>query len=105
MRLLTEADAPLLTRWLSDPRVLEFYSGRDCPHDRERVREHFYVSDYVTRCLVEWNEQAIGYLQFYPVEPESKGLYGYPTMSACGGWTNSLVSLITGTETLGRSWF
>lgn len=85
VRLLTEADAPLLTCWLSDPRVLEFYSGRDRPYDLEQVREHFYVSESVTRCIVEWNGQAIGYLQFYPVEPESKTLYGYPTNECLWG--------------------
>lgn len=85
MRLLPKPRPPLLTRRLSDPRVLEFYSGRDRPHDRERVREHFYVSDYVTRCLVELNEQAIGYLQFYPVESELKRLYGYPTNECVWG--------------------
>lgn len=34
---------------------------------------------------MKWNGQAIGYLQFYPVEPESKTLYGYPVNECLWG--------------------
>ena len=42
LRLLEPSDAPLLLRWLKDPRVLEYWEG---PHEvftPGRIREEFY---------------------------------------------------------------
>lgn len=63
LRTLELNDATLLVKWLSDPVVLEFYEGRDRPHDLELVREHFYDEQAeVTRCIVQYKERDIGYL-------------------------------------------
>ncbi len=35
LRTLEPSDAGLLVKWLSDPVVLEFYEGRNRPHDLE----------------------------------------------------------------------
>ena len=78
VRLLEEKDKGYLVKWLSDPRVLEFYEGRDNPHDLDMVTEHFYDErDGVSGCLVEYEETPIGYIQFYEVEPKYRKLYGY----------------------------
>ena len=74
-----EFDYSLLSTWLSDPRVLEFYEGRDQPLSPEAAREKYSVrimaEDHNTPCIVEHNEQAIGYLQFYPAdEPDTWGI-------------------------------
>ncbi|MGK7927525.1 MAG: GNAT family N-acetyltransferase [Spirulina sp.] len=77
LRSLASEDAPLLAKWLSDPQVLEYYEGRDNPHDLTEVREKFYIEDEITRCIFTWDGIAIGYLQFYPVEVHWKKVYGY----------------------------
>lgn len=79
LRHLSEADAPLLVRWLSDPRVLEFYEGCDRPHDLAMVREAFFTPPEhpETRCIVHYEGTAIGYLQFYPLPSEERAEYGY----------------------------
>ncbi|PWV94531.1 aminoglycoside 6'-N-acetyltransferase [Paenibacillus cellulosilyticus] len=79
VRRLELDDAQLLVRWLSDPVVLEFYEGRDRPHDHALVMEHFYRGDddEEVRCIVEFEEEAIGYIQFYPLDDEDREEYGY----------------------------
>jgi aminoglycoside 6'-N-acetyltransferase len=71
VRPLTGADVPDLARWLSDPRVLEFYGGRDQPSDAAAVRaEYLRPGDPVERCLVEQAGMPFGYLQLYrPDDP------------------------------------
>lgn len=78
VRELEAEDASLLAKWLSDPAVLEFYEGRDNPFDLDKVRDVFFTpEDPETRCIVEWDGRAVGYLQFYPLDEEEKALYGY----------------------------
>lgn len=67
-------DYKLLEKWLSDPAVLEFYEGRDNPFDLDKVMEKFAhrtrgESD-LTPCIVEYDSQAIGYIQYYKVDAE-----------------------------------
>ncbi len=69
VRQLAEKDQSLLAKWLSDPAVLEFYEGRDNPFDVEKIKNQYYTSgDQISRCIVEWNEQEIGYIQYYELE-------------------------------------
>jgi len=77
VRELADEDAPLLVKWLSDPRVLAYYEGRDRPHDLESVRKHFYnrTAEF-TPCIVEFGNSPIGYIQFYSISEEEKHLYG-----------------------------
>jgi len=56
---------PLLTRWLSDPRVYEFYMSADDPRSEDDVRHEFLAEDFVQRFIVQRNGEPIGYLQFY----------------------------------------
>lgn len=87
VRRLLAADAPLLVRWLSDPEVLRYYEGRDRPHDMEMVRKHFYEDrEEITPCIILYDGQAIGYLQFYPLSHEDQAQYGIkPTMNRVFG--------------------
>jgi aminoglycoside 6'-N-acetyltransferase len=80
VRKLTEKDAFLLVEWLSNPLVLQYYEGRDRPHDIEMVRASFFPDDDETRCIVEYNSQAISYIQFYALDAEGKSEYGYSDM-------------------------
>lgn len=78
VRLLQEEDAGLLVKWLSDPEVLAFYEGRDRPHDLPMVLDSFYTDeDDETRCIIEYDGQAIGYIQFYLITEEERVEYGY----------------------------
>lgn len=72
------ADLAVLLRWLNDPRVLEFYEGRDRPHSPQMVRENFLEADpQTTACIIEWQGRAVGYLQFSFIEGEELAEYGY----------------------------
>jgi aminoglycoside 6'-N-acetyltransferase len=78
VRKLEEKDNVLLAKWLSDPSVLEFYEGRDNPFDLDKVNEVFYASeDDEVKCIVEYDGNDIGYIQFYQVDDETKKEYGY----------------------------
>lgn len=77
VRKLEEKDNHLLVKWLSDPSVLEFYEGRDNPFDLDRVNKTFYVSvDDRVKCIVEFENEPIGYIQFYQLDDEAKTEYG-----------------------------
>ncbi|WP_054949489.1 GNAT family N-acetyltransferase [Numidum massiliense] len=78
VRKLAEDDAHLLVKWLSDPRVLQYYEGRDRPHDLDMVRRHFYDrTREVTSCVVECDSLAIGYIQYYLITEKERQLYGF----------------------------
>ncbi|SDZ83275.1 aminoglycoside 6'-N-acetyltransferase [Thalassobacillus cyri] len=78
VRKLEEKDDHLLAKWLSDPSVLEFYEGRDNPFDLARVNKVFYApQDVVDKCIVEFDSNEIGYIQFYQLDEETKKEYGY----------------------------
>ena len=80
VRKLEKKDNILLVKWLSDPSVLEFYEGRDNPFDLDKVNKVFYSSeDDEVRCIVEYDNKAIGYIQFYKIDSETSMLYGYKT--------------------------
>ncbi|MFH5780466.1 GNAT family N-acetyltransferase [Heyndrickxia oleronia] len=79
VRRLSENDKHLLIKWLSDPMVLQFYEGRDRPHDLEMVDKHFYdrKSQDVIGCIIEHRGIPIGYIQYYPLDAETRIKYGY----------------------------
>lgn len=78
VRNLEKKDNYLLARWLSNPSVLEFYEGRDNPFDLEKVTKVFYNSnDQKFKCIVEFDDNEIGYVQFYQLDDETKTKYGY----------------------------
>lgn len=78
IRELEPRDKSLLISWLNDPLVLTYYEGRDRPHDADLVDAHFYMQeDSAVRCLVEYENRPIGYIQFYEIEEEERLAYGY----------------------------
>ncbi|HEU4962860.1 MAG TPA: GNAT family N-acetyltransferase [Bacilli bacterium] len=88
VRRLQESDMEVLAKWLSDPQVLQYYEGRDRPHDAAKVREVFLpkTGDTGTSgCLVEWAGDPIGYIQFYALDSESKAKYGYDPQESVYG--------------------
>jgi len=68
IRKLQEKDKVYLVKWLSTPAVLEFYEGRDKPYDLQMVEYDFYQRENdVEKCMVEYEGERIGYIQFYKV--------------------------------------
>ena len=76
------ADYACLAAWLSDPRVLEFYEGRDHPYNYQMAAEEFnperMAADGETACIIELAGRPVGYLQFYPTGQDERGEYGLP---------------------------
>ncbi|SFM36118.1 aminoglycoside 6'-N-acetyltransferase [Paenibacillus sp. 1_12] len=78
IRFLEDDDADLLVKWLSNPVLLEFYEGRDRPHNKDLVKKHFYEHrEEITQCIIQYNSTAIGYIQFYIIDDEEKEKYDY----------------------------
>lgn len=78
VRRLIPPDYPLLSKWLSNPTVLEFYEGRDNPHDLAKVEQVFdsKVDGTETGCIATYEGTDIGYIQFYPVPVDEKTSFG-----------------------------
>jgi len=74
-----DADYSLMARWLTDPRVLEFYEGRDNPFPFDRICEEYSPRvlelEHVTPCLLIFEDSPIGYVQFYPITDDRRS-YG-----------------------------
>ncbi|MBB6453351.1 aminoglycoside 6'-N-acetyltransferase [Salirhabdus euzebyi] len=82
VRLLEEKDKTWLVKWLSDPKVLQYYEGRDRPFDLALVGEKFFSNNQaVNRCIVLYDGKPIGYIQFYLVEGKEREEYGYLSQS------------------------
>ncbi|OPJ64124.1 GNAT family N-acetyltransferase [Clostridium oryzae] len=62
-------DYSLLAKWLSDPAVLEYYEGKNNPFDLEKVIKKWGPrvrgEKAVIRCILEYKERAVGYIQYY----------------------------------------
>lgn len=78
IRDFTRDDLPLMLKWLTDDRVLEFYEGRDVLFNMETLAEHFLeeIPDGF-RMIIEYNGQAVGYGQAYQLSGEMFEEYNY----------------------------
>jgi aminoglycoside 6'-N-acetyltransferase len=75
---LKEDSFPLMAKWLSDERVLEYYDGRDNPSDIEKIKTKYGAKikdDTVTPCIINKDETPIGYIQFYKIPTEDLSKY------------------------------
>lgn len=72
-----EHDYRLLTRWLSDHRVLKWYEGRDNVFSLDDVKTKFgpraLAEERVRPCIIELDgpnetSEPVGYIQYYPVD-------------------------------------
>jgi aminoglycoside 6'-N-acetyltransferase len=76
------ADYEILTRWLQDPKVLEYYGGRDQCFSLSLVQAEFapkvMAASGKTPCLIEFLKRPVGYLQFCLILPAEAEEYGYP---------------------------
>lgn len=76
-------DFACLARWLSDPRVLEFYEGRDHPFSLQAVNEKYsprvLQADGVQACLILYEKRPLGYLQYESCSPQDLLQYSRET--------------------------
>ena len=79
IRDFAESDLPLMLKWLTDDRVLEYYEGRDTQYTMELLREHYgeEISDGF-RVIIEYRGIPVGYGQAYRLSGEMFAEYGYP---------------------------
>ena len=61
IRTLIDDDFPLMLKWLTDERVLEFYGGRDKKYTLESLKKHYTEpwEDEVFRVIIEYNNVPI----------------------------------------------
>ncbi|GGD63164.1 GNAT family N-acetyltransferase [Paenibacillus nasutitermitis] len=83
VRQLKAEDDVLLCRWLSDPAVLAYYEGRDRPQNLAAIRETFFnrKDEDTTCCIITYDNNDIGYIQFYPIGEDERTEYGYSDFS------------------------
>ena len=78
VRSLLPEDQHLLVKWLSDPKVLQYYEGRDNPFNLQKVERSFYYQEKgIVKCLVEFEGKKIGYIQFYKVNSVTSEITDY----------------------------
>lgn len=67
----SDRDDGLLAGWLSDRRVLEWFEGRDRPHDRQMIRANYgpeaLAAAQVQAAIFSDNGWPLGYLRWYPM--------------------------------------
>ena len=80
IRSMTDNDYPIMLKWLTDNRVLEFYGGRDIHYDSAALKSHYSeVWDTIYyRVILEYKGNAIGYGQMYKIYGEMYEEYHYP---------------------------
>ena len=78
-----------MSGWLTDDRVLEFYEGRDNPHDLAKVVEKFGPrargQDSTVPCIMLHDGVPIGYIQYYPVAESERHEYQLETIDGVYG--------------------
>jgi len=90
LRTARRTDVRQLSRWLTDPRVLAFYGGRDRPLTPTAVVRHYFRRrrDPATgrfyeyqACIVERSGKPVGFVQYYRLTKGEARLVG-PSGSA-----------------------
>ncbi|AYA75673.1 GNAT family N-acetyltransferase [Bacillus sp. Y1] len=77
IRPLGKEDVDHLSKWLSNPTVLEYYEGRDQPFSVEKVMQTFFLEEEgLSRYIFLFEEKPIGYIQTYTVEDEKVKTFG-----------------------------
>lgn len=67
-------DYSIMAKWLSTNELLDYYEGRSNSFDLEKVIKKFAPrtkgEEAVVPCIIEVNNKAIGYVQYYCIEPD-----------------------------------
>jgi len=81
IRNMNSNDFTLMVRWLNDSMVLEYYE--ESPLNLEKIKKKYGPrvegTNYVKPCIVEHQNQPIGYMQYYEIQETELKEYGYPS--------------------------
>lgn len=80
IRPLVDSDGPTLYRWLNDPKVLQYYQGRDKPSTWDDIRTHYLLKTGapILGLMIVQDAQSVGYVQVYPLDPIESGDWELP---------------------------
>ena len=79
IRDFSESDLPVMLKWLTDERVLEYYEGRDVRFTMETLSEKFLEEiPGGSRVIIEYRSRPVGYGQVYQLSGEMFDEYDYP---------------------------
>lgn len=71
----TPQDTARLLEWLSNPSVTRWAWAEGVPWNMEKIQEDFFSKtspdEEITPCFIEVDNEAVGYIQFYPVHEDS----------------------------------
>ena len=81
LRELEESDKPILLKWLTDERILNFWEGKSAVFDIDRINAQYYCKEEVEaiRAIIEFEGQSIGYVHMYNLDKTLMEEYEYPT--------------------------
>lgn len=82
---LEKGDWQLLQTWLANPVVAQYYEGRDQEITEQFILDHYFNNEDCARCLVYYEEQPIGYMQYYKVEQAYFDSFHYSSDEAIDG--------------------
>lgn len=80
IRLMEEKDFPLMLKWLTDERVLQYYGGRDLKYTMDSLADHYrrkFEADGF-RVMIQYQNAPVGYGQIYQLTDELFAEYNYP---------------------------
>ncbi|MHC0039388.1 GNAT family N-acetyltransferase [Pseudoneobacillus sp. C159] len=79
IRYMTSYDYNVMVTWLNNQKLLEFYE--EPPSNLDMVKQKYGPRvegrDYVKSCIVEYQNQPIGYIQYYEIQDEDLHTYGF----------------------------
>ena len=80
LRELEESDKPILLKWLTDERILNFWEGKSSVFDMDRINAEYYCKEEVEviRAIIEFEGQSIGYVHMYNLDKTLMEEYEYP---------------------------
>ncbi len=80
-------DLRLLSKWLTNPAVQEFYPDRpDLDHIRQKYGVRTLPGSRVYPRLIEWKGNEVGYAQYYRLNTEERNAYGLIDDDTWGGF-------------------
>ncbi len=109
IRPLVDSDSPTLYRWLNDPKVLQYYEGRDKPCTWDDIYTHYLSKngDPLLGLMVILDGQSVGYVQVYPLDPVESSDWELPAeiwplfgmdlfIGECSLWNRGIGSEVVG---------
>jgi aminoglycoside 6'-N-acetyltransferase len=74
-------DYTLMSKWLTDPNVLQYYEGRDNPFNIDRIiakyKPRILDNSNIASSILQYNSIEIGYIQYYHLTSEEYLEFGY----------------------------